>query len=278
MTQLSIPQDNNRGLVSQAPAHIAQCQETGAENLSQYIVPPRLKLIQPTTGGEYAEKFNVGDAILVPQLLKIIGLEVDPTTGRPMPQSSGVRFTPLFFFAEYCLWNPYKSGVELPMIRERSYDSKSVIAVRAKDAAQREMPCPDAPGKMMRYVEHLNFLVSIHSPELQDLPVLMSFARSEHRYGTNFMTLLQMRRAAIFGCNFQFTVRKRTNKDGQVWYGLDVENPADNAWVENPDRFEANKIMFEQLKKGFADKAIQVEFDDPDMVVDAASVVNPDLQ
>ncbi len=260
------------------PAHLMVAQDQGdlgIENMGIHIVPPRLKVVQPTSKGVYAEKFAPGDIVLTPQQLLVTRLLFDEESKRPMGHSPEVLFTPLFFFPEYCVWNPLDRG-SLPMIREQSLDPKSAIAIKARDFKSRSAPCPEMPDKFITYVEHLNFVVMIHSEELT-MPLVMSFSKAEHKVGSNFMTMLQMRRTAIYGCQFVFRSQYRESPKGR-WYGIDIDQPpvALGSWVTDPDQFERNKQQYLRLKEAHADKALVVDHSDDASEI-LGEVVNSDM-
>jgi hypothetical protein len=248
--------------------------DTGTEDMGQFIVPPRIKIVQPVSRGEYKDKFSPGDTVLVPQMIRVTGLQVDEKN-RPKTESDGVIFTPLFFFAEYCLWNPLEAKGNMPMIRESSFDPGSVLAIKARDSKRRLEPCPEIPDKMMRYVEHLNFVVLIHAEGLNMLPAIMSFSRAEHRSGTNFAALIKMRMAPMYGCKFAFRTRYRENDKGQ-WYGIDVENPPEamGSFVDEAT-FKYTSFQYNELKKAHADRSIRVDHDFDDVV--EGQTVNTEL-
>jgi hypothetical protein len=259
MSSLIIKNDNLPDYLQ--PAMI----DTGTEGMGQFIVPPRIKVVQPVSRGEYKDKFSPGDAVLVPQMIRIISLDIDEKN-RPKNESSAVIFTPLFFFPEFCLWNPLEAKGNLPMIRESSFDPTSAVAIKARDAKRRFEACPEMPEKMMRYVEHLNFVVLIHVEGLNMLPAVMSFSRAEHRAGSNFAALCKMRMAPMYGCKFAFRTRYRENDKGQ-WYGIDVENPPEavGAFVDKAT-FEYTSYQYRELKAAHADRALRVDHEADDIV------------
>jgi hypothetical protein len=252
-----------------------QVQDTGTDGMGQFIIPPRIKIVQPVSRGEYKDKFSPGDAVLVPQMIRIVGLQLDEKN-RPKNESDSVIFTPLFFFPEYCLWNPLEAKGSMPMIRESSYDPQSHLAVRARDPKRRFEPCPEMPDKQMRYVEHLNFVVLIHADGLNMLPAIMSFSRAEHRAGSNFIALIKMRMAPMYGCKFVFKTRYRENDKGQ-WYGIDIENPHETigSFVDE-ETFKFTSYQYTELKKAHADRSLRVDHDLEDEVIDATAI-NPEL-
>jgi hypothetical protein len=250
--------------------------DTGTEGMGQFIVPPRIKIIQPVSRGEYKEKFSPGDAALVPQMLRITTLETDERN-RPKNESAGVVFTPLFFFPEFCAWNPLEAKGTLPMIREASYDPASLIAAKARDPKRRLEPCPEMPEKMIRFVEHLNFVVLIHAEGLNMLPAVMSFSRAEHRSGSNFIALIKMRMAPMYGCKFVFKTKYRETEKGQ-WYGIDVENPPEAIGAFVDDRtFKYTTYQYNELKKAHESRLIRVDHDFEDGEVIDGQVNNTEL-
>ena len=265
-------------IVNQLPDYLSVPKgEMGTEEMSQYIIPPRVKLIQPTTKGAYREKFSEGDMVLTPQMIKITGLEFDDNKKRALGYSSEVIFTPLFFFVEWCCWNPQEAK-ELPMIREQTFDPKHIIAAKAKDAKRRVEPCPEFPEKNIRFVEHLNFIVAFHGDGFNALPpAILSFSRSEHRSGTNFMTLLKMRNAPMYGCKFAMNVQFRENDQG-VWYGIDVKNPGEAVGpFVTAEQFAVTKKTYTELKEAHEARQLRVDYADDDVLEGTATPVNPEM-
>lgn len=256
------------------PAFLQGEHDLGTQDLGQFIVPPRIKIIQPISRGEYKELFNPGDAVLIPQKLKITGLQVDEKSKRPLNRSDDIIFTPLFFFPEYCIWNPQELKGQ-PMIRERSFDSKSRIAAMARDRDQRMFPCPEMPDKKCRAVEHLNFVILLHLEGFSLMPSVLSFARAEHRAGSNFAALIKMRMAPMYACKFVFHTAYRENEQGQ-WYGIDVENPPEavGAFLDEAS-FIKTKQMYTDLKTAHDERRIVVDHQDEDTL--EGQVVNSEL-
>jgi hypothetical protein len=253
------------------PAFMQEEHDLGVADMKRFIVPPRLKIVQPLSKGVYAEKFNPGDLVMTPAAQLIIGLDVDAKK-RALATSQQVIFTPLFFFAEFCAWNPLETRGNLPAIRERSFDENSMVAKRCRDANLRFEPCPEMLEKNIRFVEHLNFLIQIHTEDMLLPPVIISFSKAEHTVGRNFMNLIMMRRAPIYGCKFAMNVAQRENQKG-VWFGLDVDNPPEavGGFIDNIEMFNALKAIHLELKAAHNDKNIVVDFDDDDEVEGSAT-------
>lgn len=264
----------------QKPDYLANLQisreDFGTELMSQYIIPPRLKVVQPLSRGEYKEKFTPGDAVLAPQMLKVIGLDVDDKH-RPMNKSQQVLFTPLFFFAEFICWNPLQATT-LQAVRERSFDPNSIIAKKARDQnARQSEPCPEYPDKPLSYQEHLNFVCLLHLEGLNTLPVVIPFSRAEFKIGRNFMSLIKTRVAPMYACKFAFNVVFRENEKGQ-WYGLNIENPPENVggFVDEA-MFKMCKEQYDELKKAHSENRIVVDLDDNDAQTLDGQVVSSEM-
>lgn len=246
------------------PDFMQGTEHLGTEDLGQFIVPPRLKVVQKQSGDAFSE-FDPGDVIAVPQMILVSPIKKDDR-GRGLPEGEPFFFTPIFFFPEWCLWNPLETKGTLPAIRERTTDPKSPIAVKSKNQATWFEPCPESPEHECRYVEHLNFVVVLRGEhEMAGIPVVMSFSRSEHRYGSSFAALLKMRKAPIFGCQFQAQVGYRTNAKGQ-WHGIAVTNPAGETgitpFIQDEQTFRLYEGLHKEMKLAYEAGKVQVDYDD----------------
>lgn len=227
---------NGGGEVSMRPSYLPAATESqaGTQLLTDFIVPPRLKIVQPQSDAELKKNFSEGTIVLSPQMIEI-----------PAP----FTFTPILFYPEWITWNPRKLS-HLPVIRERTLDPTSQLVQKCRNPALWSEPCPEDPNNPknnLRHCEHLVFIVVIHGVEgLENTPVVISFSRSEHSSGQSFATLLKMRNADIFACNFDAFCNHRKNTDGN-WYGLDIRNPGEvPPWVseEEYNRFKALHEMY----------------------------------
>ena len=251
------------GLSVAAPDFMSSDGKMGLETTSQYVIPPRVKVVQDVKADERYDKYAGGDVLLVPQNLKIASA------------GETFYFTPVFFYPEYLVVNPIQMKGQLPVIRERSLDPRSEIAVKARDATTRKAPCPEKPEFDLRYVESLTFLSILHGvPGMEAIAVAMSFQRGEHRMGSQLCSLLNLRGAPPFGCIFAAKVPKEKRRNPQgAWYGIDVSNP-DPASGQSP---WVSKEAYDQLRKHHLDfkekheqSLIMVEYDD-DAGADPAS-------
>lgn len=255
------------------PAHLQQAVAdgaTGLDGMQGYVQPPRLKVVQKQSASELLAICDPGSVLAMPQKHQVAGMLKDAKTGRPTEAGERFAFMPLFFYAEFCLWEP--NGIK-PCIVDRSFDPQSGLALQAK--ARKKIPHPTLEGKERRFVEHLNFIVMLlRNQEFESLPVILSFSRGEYSRGTGFMSMIQMRKAPLMGLQFIGQVHGpssgRKNADGE-WYGIDVENPnADDQIapvVMEPERFN----QYRDLHAFFAEKhrlgMIRADYDDGDSTV-----------
>lgn len=241
--------------------------DKGTELLKQYVQPPRLKVVQPTARKPFSDLFKQGDVVAVPMMQKVGSY--DETDRGKLPLFA---FVPVFFWPEWCLWNPLDTRGTLPAVRERSLDAKSVLAIKARDDKKRESEvCPEMPAKdgkklYLSYREHLNYMIVPLAPHvLADMPICMSFSKGEHRAGSNFSSIITMRKAPLYGCQFEAFARERENAKGR-WYGIDVDNPREGSgvtpFIMEPERFEAFKGIYEEFKKAYDERLLVVDFED----------------
>lgn len=276
---LTQPVNSNISIIDQRPKWLAEQQIDGIELVSQFIVPPFVKVIQKMTKPPLSEKFEVGDVVVVPNNELIAKIQHDEKTNRPLNTGNVFSFTPLFFYPEWVAWNPIQAQPALTAIRDRSTDPNSVLARRARDRRLWSEPCPEMPkdrdGKPLhvRYCEHLNFIAMVNVPALANMPVVFSFARSEHRSGTNFLSLIKMRKASIYGCQYAAQVSLRTWSPQGQWHGLDVFNPPAESgvmpYVESEEKYQAYRVIHEELKKAHKEQRVVAEYDTVDEDVDA---------
>ena len=224
-------------------------EDWGTEDLGQYIVPPRIKVVQALSSEELTEPFDIGDCVIVPQKVKICA------------KNEKFHFTPIYFFPEWVVWNPLAMKGSLPAIRERSIDPASPIRRCATDPNLWTQKCPENQQEEIRFCEHLNFVLLIHDvPSLQNMPIVVSFARSEHKSGTNLSALIQMRRAPIYACRFQGEICHRKNNMGN-WWGVEPGNPEDTPFVSEAE-FTAYKELHQTYKEAHEKSQIQVDYGD----------------
>lgn len=243
--------------VEQLPAFMKNEELVGMENLRAYMIPPRLKIVQKQASEELLAEFGVGDVIISPVNHLIAEMETS-SKGQPTGETVGFDFTPIFFFPEWCIWNPYALRGSCPAIRERTFDPASDIALCAKNPSTRVKPHPDREDLLIRFCEHLNFI--IHIPGFDGYPI-MSFSKGGHSRGSSFCALARQRKAPLFGCVFHAHQKQMTNDSG-TWWVLDIQNPSKNQWIEDQDKFTEFKSMHEEFTKLHKSSLIAPNYDD----------------
>lgn len=194
----------------------------GIEGLSEYVSPPRIRLVQSMSKA-LLEDFCLGDCVVVPNNIMLSEMVRDGK-GKPTGENLGFVFTPILFYVEYVTWNPV--GV-IPAIVERTVNRDHPIALKAQNPKLRTETTTDGET---RHVEHLNFIVMLEDDRITD-PCIMSFARAEHKAGRALASLITMRRGPIYGMRFNAQIGLRENDQGQ-WWGFDITNPSENPWVD----------------------------------------------
>lgn len=259
------------GAAAQLPTFLQERRDQGlaakgTENLGQYFVPPRLKLVQDQTAEDIKALFGSGAAVVVPHNVPVVLW--DSALGHSAP----FTFIPLFSFTEFATVNPRNvndaNGNPLPFIRERSNDIRSEIAIRArnfKDKSARFDVCPESkdPNKKIRYVEFLNFLCIIENvPDLQGMPVHFSFWSTGHADGRNLANLILARQGVdMFAQRFQATVTPRKNAEGN-WKGLTIQTPLNApAFVQTEAEYKAYERKHEEIQKMYKERTMQMEYE-----------------
>lgn len=243
----------------------------GTETMQEYVILPRLKVIQKQASPELLQKFEIGDVIAAPMNLMIAPVLKD-SKGKPKEMGESFLFVPLFFFPEACTWNPLDLRGREPGIIDRSLDRNSPIFAKARDPQLRKEPHPKYPDKFIRHVEHLNYIVLLlGKPGMDSQLLTMTFSRGEHSVGRRFSSVVSMRRAPLYGCVFEARSQHRQNNQGD-WYGIDVDNPSEHSpWVDK-DRFEMLKAIHLDLADKHAKSLIRVQHEEAE--VDAEEVTD----
>ena len=255
---------------AQLPAHLMESvnkENTGLEDVNQYISPPRLKIVQDKRSDEKYKQFSGGDIVVIPQLEKICD------------KDGFFIFTPLFIYDEFCIHNPYALRARLPMIRDRTLDPKSEIAEKARRMVTED--CPEDSEHQIKYVTHLNFLVAIHDvSSLKGIEVALSFSLGEFKTATALMGSLRMRcnnGTPIYAHKFQATPGEHKSGSNE-WWGLDITNPtADyegSPWVEDAEMFEHFKSLHENYKANR--DLIKTDYTDDSQTEPSNEVTNSD--
>jgi hypothetical protein len=201
----------------------------------------------------------------MPDLIPIVQWDRNPKSGQVQGEPPYFYLTPLLFFPEFIQWNPMQAKGSAPAIVDRSTDPNSRIAQRAR-SGNRTDPYPGNQQWFISYVEHLNFVCVLFDEagdQIGEKPIVISFARGEHKAGREFASLVKSRRKPIFGCRFKATVAKRSNEKGN-WYGFDLTNADDEIgpWIQDAEQFAAYQAMHVELNENYKASKIRVDYDD----------------
>lgn len=240
----------------------------GTEDLGQYVILPRIKVIQPMAGAEY-DDFNSGDAVVTP--INLLLAEMPYVGTKSTNEGEIFHFVPLFFFAEWCTWNDILMKGDAPAILERTCNPAHPLVAKSRSPQLWEEDHPEGiikEGKKMRvrHVEHLNYAVAIVGDnELAGTTMVMSFFRGEHKQGSKLAMLAKLRKAPLWGCQFQAQVHFRTNNKGQ-WFGIDVSNPEESTgvtpFVTDEKAFRAFETINQELREAHEAANLMVDYGD----------------
>lgn len=242
--------------------------DAGAEQFAGYIVPPRIKVVQKQADDELLAVFNPGDVILVQQGVEpvLIAAVRMNENGKPGDEGEPWHLIPVFFYTEWCTWNPIELKGTAPAILERTQDPNDPLVAKCRNPKLRQEKVGEADGKAQykRHVEHLNFVVMIAGDHpLAGQEAVLGFQRGEHRAGSSFMALHNKRKAPLFSCVYEAQVNKRPGQLGQ-WHGIDLMNPSEESGVApfvTPEQFALTKQLHEKLKEAHAKNLIMVDYD-----------------
>jgi len=254
------------GAIAALPAHLQEDAGVGLEDMQQFIRPARVKVIQKTASDLLLEDFRVGDLVLMPNKVVVAEIAADER-GRSKEEGAPFFFVPLFFYAEWLTVNPFQMRTSLPMIRDRTIDPNSQLRAKCNNQNLWYEACPENPEFKIRNVEALNFVCLIlHNEQLENIPVILSFQRGEHRTGTMFLSSIKMRKAAIFGNVFQAHSQYRPDAGKGDWYGIEVENPSEESGVSpfvlEPEQYAKFKAMHAELKAAHEKGLILADYED----------------
>lgn len=252
--------------LTEVPEHLCELSQDdkSLDLLKQFVVPPRIKIVQPSSRPPFIERFKAGDLVALPYM-QLMASFIDG-------KQHAFVFTPLMMFPEWTCINPIETQGQLKMVRERTFDTKSVIAQKARDPKVRKNfePCPETPEKngkklFLQYLENLNYIILIHgASEFANMPIAITFAAGNYQAGTTFNGLISQRRAPLWGCNFQAVIRRRQNELGH-WFGVDCENPS--AEANTPpfvmDRDESLKLqgLHQEFLALYEQKLVQIDYE-----------------
>ncbi len=263
MSTGNLPAKPQQNELMKRPDFLAEEKKLGIEGIGEYIRPPMFKTIQPQSKGEFAEKFNKGDVILLPNMEVCFPVLLNEG-GKSTEKGSVFHFIPIFFFTEYCVWNPIEINAE-SAIRERTFDKNSVIAKKARNKETWFETCPEDNRYKIRYCEHLNFFLIPTTPSIAEGQlVVQSFARGRYRDGAKLLQEIRTRDASIFGMQFEANTRFRKNAKGE-WYGWDIRNPSVESgvdgWIRDRVMFKKYEELHLQCQSAYDKELIKPEYE-----------------
>ena len=235
------------------PAWLAEAaaNDASVQGMEEYRILPRLKIVQAMSDSALKKEFGEGSIVVTP--------------GNALVCKDGetVSFVPIFFWTEFCLWSD-RDDTETDMILGRSFDPTSEIAVKSRDADQRQVKYGSDGKFIRRYVEHLNFCGIIYGDhELASAPVVQSFSKGEFSKGRAFCSAIMMRKVGgvqvpLWAQVWNFTPGFR-EKGSKKWWGIDFANPGhENAFITESEMPTA-KALYEELKADFDKQRLIVD-------------------
>jgi len=247
---------------------------TGLDHLKEFVIPPRLKIVQKQSDDSLLELYKPGTVILTPSNSMVAKFDKEGKTGV-------FHFVPVFFYPEWATWNPILLKGQEPAIRYRTTDPTDPIVAKARNKTLREETIPEHPDMKMRHCEHLNFIIMLVNHEHAGTPILMSFSRGEWSTGSKFSSLITMRKASPFGCVFAAHIAFRPGSGKGTWYGLDIANPdpgVQSPWVSSEDDYNAYEALHKEFEDHHKNSRLKAALEDEPVEDDpAATPANEDF-
>lgn len=235
------------------PAYLANVPAYDLSQMNQYARPPRLTVVQALSGPPLKPPFREGDIIVTPQMIKV-GDEQTPFS-----------FTPIIFFVDFLCMNPVQMRGQLPFIRERSFDPNSTVAKKARAFVKE--PCPENKEHQIKYVQNLNFVCIIHSEDISEMPIAMSFNRGTFKVGQSMIGLIQDRRGAPpYVIRLRGITRIIPGKPPTSFPGLDIKNDP-SPWVEE-SQVERFKLLHDNLQQLVSTGQMDIDLNGDDLPSD----------
>lgn len=165
---------------------------------------PRAKLIQPTS--EEATTENKEDRIE-------LGLIVNSLTKEHLPEV----FVPIFKFTNFLCWNPRKK--EDPNF-DPAYDPGALIFSTDNPNDPRVIEGKEfgPNGEAPKVTKYLNFFSYFPG---NDMPIIVSFAKTSRNAGKRLNTLSQFKAGDMFAYQYKL-ISKQADRDGTKYYVLEV--------------------------------------------------------
>lgn len=236
--------------------------ETGMEEMQEYRIVPRVKIVQAMSANDLKKATGEGYVIL------------SPSNDVIAADDESFKFTPIKPFTEFCKWSDRKDPSS-PMIMQRTYDKASEVAACARDPERREEVYGEKGEFKARYVEHICFVGIIYDHEhpLHGTPMILSFEKGEFGTGRRFVSSMAMRKMKgkqipTWLQVWEFTPGFRDQGD-KKWFGLDFA-PAEIPVVAQED-LAFMKALFQELNQDIKDDRLRVDRTEEDPVEDLAA-------
>lgn len=225
-----------------------------------YVRPPQIKIVQGSSAPELKQLFHAGSVVATPNNILVSPVILN---SMQMPSDDGepFEFVPIFFYTEYCLWNPIQMRGKLPAVRDRSFDKNSKVGTHARSFIKemREFPCPENPALMCRFQEHINFIMMPLQGDMYGTPAVQSYSRTSFKAGKALIALWQARKAPMYGCIFRQNTKLTTDPTtGNAWYTpvnsnpLSIERGGSGSWIQHKELYDwlkATSLEFEENYK-----------------------------
>jgi hypothetical protein len=238
------------------PEYLRNEKVEGIAVLKQYVIIPRLKIIQKTADPKFREKFSTGSVCVVPTLDQVV-LNVVDARGNPAAQGPTFEFVPLFFFPSWATLNDFKLKGSEPTFLDFTLDENHPLVQKCRNRALREENHPTQAGMKVRNIEMLNFVVLLRGVEAvaADQPVVMTFAKGEYMKGHDFAAAIKKSQASIYARRWLARPTHRPGTGKGDWYGFDVYPPEGNPFVSQEEYTQLKGVYGElsdqHMKKGF---------------------------
>jgi len=231
-------------------------QDSGVEEMLEYRILPRLKIVQAMSATELKEEFGEGSIILSPGNALVV------------EKKRTVDFVPVFFFPEF-LKIADRDDTNNPMILARSFDKAGEIARRARDPNNRFEPYGEKDEYQARFAEVLNFPGFIVSDDhnLKGVACVLGFSRGEFGKGRAFINGIALRK--IEGKQVPLWAQRWTLVPGfrergtRRWWGIDFEQPdlPENLYIQK-DQAEFFKGQATEMKDLYDKAKLLVDMSD----------------
>lgn len=214
------------------PDWMQQEEVKGSDSLGDFMVTPRITIVQAMSDHERKESFGEGGVAIMPDGIKVAGMN-EPFV-----------VIPLIFWASWEVRSDLNDSTT-PMIENSTQDPNSDIARKARNKDTREETYGN--GFTRKYVEALNFIVKIDSGEAKGELATISFSVGEHHTGSRLCGMLKRRPCSIFANRVELktAVRQRNNRS---WYGFEFNNPVDTPIIQDKDAYIELSKMHDSLK------------------------------